>query len=486
MFHVLPENLRTREHRIKHAGIETIIPVWVGYAATFFLEIILTFILYRLMPYFPLGQYPIVYVIAIMFIAYMFGEGPAILAFVMGIFLHDYFFISPLYTLWPSGIDLTSTVAFLLGTSIVGFATLQMRNSGNNIRALLIQVEDELSERVNAEQALIQSEKSYKQLAESSQLERNQMEAVINSMSQGVLILDPQGLIVNMNPSAMKLFRISRLNEKNNKIEYLSRKFGTFLLDGSPALSVEEYLKKVLDNEKIDDLILHIENRITGNSWIGSINTSAVLDKSGNTALIVLIISDITERVANEQKERELEKHKLEFYQKTILAATNGKLVITDGPNIKTIAGKPTDSWLIDSPKSITDIRHYVTNLAKLNNMDENRIGKFIIAVGEVSANVYKHASFGKASIHITPFSMIYLVSDKGSGIDALNLPDVALRDHFSTAGTLGMGYKVMLSFCDKVYLSTSPNGTTVAIEMRYKDQGNIIGNEMCNYEVIH
>jgi anti-sigma regulatory factor (Ser/Thr protein kinase)/PAS domain-containing protein len=312
------------------------------------------------------------------------------------------------------------------------------------------------------------------------------MEAVINSMSQGVLILDPSGSIVNMNPSAMRLFRISRLSNKNNRIEYLSRKFGTFLLDGSPALSVGDYLKKVLDNEKIDDLILHVENRITGNSWIGGINTSAVLDKSGNIALIVLIISDITERVANEQKERELERHKLEFYKRTIQAATNGKLVITDGANIQNIAGKPYYSWQIDSPESITDIRHNVTSLAKINNMDENRIGNFIIAVGEVSANVYKHARVGNASIHITPFSMIYLVCDKGTGIDALNLPDVALRDHFSTAGTLGMGYKVMLSFCDKVYLSTSPNGTTVAIEMRYKDIGNAIGNEICNFEILN
>ena len=58
------------------------------------------------------------------------------------------------------------------------------------------------------------------------------------------------------------------------------------------------------------------------------------------------------------------------------------------------------------------------------------------------------------------------MVSDHGRGMEALTLPEVALVRGYSTAGTLGMGYKAVLSVADKVYLATGPDGTTVAVEM--------------------
>ncbi|MHB1457643.1 MAG: DUF4118 domain-containing protein [Armatimonadota bacterium] len=481
MFDVMSSKSKKREYEIKPIGLEHLLPIWARYALTLCIEAALTLILLYLLPFFPIAKFPILYVITIMLVAYLFGEGPAIMAFVVGAFTYDYFFVAPVRTLWPMGIDMngiTSMTAFLLGTSIVGFATLQMRNSNKKIRSLLLKVENELSERKQAEYALIQSEESYKQLAESAELSRSQMEAVINSMNQGVLILDPHGIIVNMNPSAMNLFRVSKLDDKNNRIDLLTRRYNTYYPDGSTAPSITEFKEKILDGEKVDNLILQIENRITGNSWFASVNTSAVLDKYGKIALIVVIVGDITERITNEQREKEVERQKLEFYRRTILAATNGKLVITDDADINEIAGSPNKTWRIDSAADIGEIRHSMMNLVKSYEMERNRLEKFIIAVGEVTTNTFKHAKSGKASIHLTPHSMIYMVSDTGPGIDALNLPDVALRDRFSTVGTLGMGYKVMLSFCDKVYLSTSPKGTTVAIEMRYQSLDSIFDSE--------
>lgn len=114
-------------------------PRWVGYVVTLVLEAALTAGLLLIAPYFPLGNFPITYVILIMAVAYLFGEGPAILAFFTGLLVFDYFFVPPFHTILPHPNDpmgWTRLAAFLLGTSVVGFATLMMRRSKKRIERL--------------------------------------------------------------------------------------------------------------------------------------------------------------------------------------------------------------------------------------------------------------------------------------------------------------------------------------------------------------
>jgi anti-sigma regulatory factor (Ser/Thr protein kinase) len=59
------------------------------------------------------------------------------------------------------------------------------------------------------------------------------------------------------------------------------------------------------------------------------------------------------------------------------------------------------------------------------------------------------------------------MISDYGPGIREINLPDVALKKGYTTAVSLGMGYKAMISAADQVHLATGPDGTTVIIEMK-------------------
>jgi anti-sigma regulatory factor (Ser/Thr protein kinase) len=77
-------------------------------------------------------------------------------------------------------------------------------------------------------------------------------------------------------------------------------------------------------------------------------------------------------------------------------------------------------------------------------------------------------------SLHKTADKLICVISDSGPGITALSLPDVALTRGYSTAGTLGMGYKLMIHFADRIYVATGDEGTTVAIEKElHKDNAS-------------
>jgi len=118
-------------------------PAWIGYAVTFVVEALLTLVLVLIEPRFPLGQFPIVYVVAIMMAAYLFGEGPAVLALVLGFLSFVYFFVQPRYTFSPpadSPQGWASFVAYLIGAAIVGFATITVRRSKRRIERLLGEV----------------------------------------------------------------------------------------------------------------------------------------------------------------------------------------------------------------------------------------------------------------------------------------------------------------------------------------------------------
>ena len=182
---------------------------------------------------------------------------------------------------------------------------------------------------------------------------------------------------------------------------------------------------------------------------------------------------DITERKIDEQRQQELERHKRDFYRRTIMAATQGKLSITDKSEIATLVGPPLKSWEICKGQDLSVIRNEASQIAEEQGLNEMRLFDFVLAIGEATTNAYKHADGGTGSIHKASDSLFFVVSDQGRGIDALVLPELALVKGYTTADSLGMGYKAMIAIADRVFLATGPDGTTIAFEMRLKPQQN-------------
>lgn len=175
--------------------------------------------------------------------------------------------------------------------------------------------------------------------------------------------------------------------------------------------------------------------------------------------------------------EREYDEKTHEFYRQTITAATGEKLVVSDHDAIERMCDNPTTTWDIRDASNLPDIRSAAQDMAISSGIDEDRAWRFATGVGEAVTNAIKHAGGGRAHLCRRPDKLVFVISDHGPGIPALRLPDVALRRGYSTAGTLGMGYKIMISFMDKVYLATGPKGTSVAIEMQIKPDERPVGD---------
>lgn len=154
---------------------------WIGYLATIAVEFVLTLILLAIHHFSPLGQYPILYVVPIMLAAYVFGEGPAILAFVIGLLAFDYFFVPPLHTPFPTPetpAAWASLIAYMIGASVVGFSASIMRKSRAGVKRALIQAEQEIVERKKAEEGLSKALEELKVRSEALDTANEELQAV--------------------------------------------------------------------------------------------------------------------------------------------------------------------------------------------------------------------------------------------------------------------------------------------------------------------
>lgn len=194
----------------------------------------------------------------------------------------------------------------------------------------------------------------------------------------------------------------------------------------------------------------------------------------GQESILATVI-DITERRNAEEErlrqEMELEHHKHMFYSQTITSITQGKLEVLEPDQIGDEITGPQVTVNIENPQDASLSRHLIRQLAISVGFRGNRLGDFLLAVGEAAANVLKHAGKGVMYAGVKDGKIWVGVFDHGQGMDALILTQAVFRKGFSTKPSLGLGYTLILEYSDHVLLSTSQSGTTVVMEKSIEEQ---------------
>jgi PAS domain S-box-containing protein len=146
---------------------------------------------------------------------------------------------------------------------------------------------------------------------------------------------------------------------------------------------------------------------------------------------------------------------------------TEGHLMLCDSdadlPKPLESAAPPID---VSAP-TLRTLRKQVEQVAAMHGTGREREHDLICAVGEAAMNAVRHAGGGVARVHADPESGVVQVwvTDSGQGISEESLHRAVLEKGFSSAGTFGHGFWMMLHMCDRVYLLTGPTGTTVVLE---------------------
>jgi PAS domain S-box-containing protein len=289
--------------------------------------------------------------------------------------------------------------------------------------------------------------------------ERERLADILEATSDFVITSDLAGHILHLNKAARDIFGIS--SQADPGAMSLSRCYPDWAYELGQEESIPLAMRDGLWSGETT-VLAHDGKHIPVSQVI--ITHKA---PDGEVDYFSMIARDISERKLAEQRREELEADKLDFHRRTILAATEGKLIVTEREYIAQLAGPASMSWEVRAAEDLGSIRSEIRDLMRAEGIEESRMHGFILACGEALTNALNHGGGGTTSFHVSGESLLLLVSDNGPGIEALSLPDVALTSGYSTSGTLGMGYKAMMSFADHVYLATGPTGTTVAVEVR-------------------
>lgn len=483
-------------------------PRWVGFVAAALIQVALTAFLKFLHPYFPLGSYPAPYATALLVTLLVYGEGPTILGFMLSVFFFLYFFVFPRGTITtPENVsDLAMITAYVLVTSSVVVAVGLLRRGREQSEHYAEGLRRAQSEReITIELlGLVNESKSTKDLIQAAISffqQQSGCEAVGIRLSDGdnypyyetkgfsdeftlaendLCARDDGGFLIRDSESRpiLECMCGSVINGNINPTKPFFTEQGSFwtnslteLLPIPTGADRKEHIRNRCGAEGYESVALiplHVgDNRVGLLQLNDKQRDRFSADLIGIWERLAHYLAVALARLRAEEELRGLDAHKRQFYRQTILAATEGKLLISERVEIVEMAGTALDEWHIDSLDDVARIRTATTKLAREAGMDEERIYDFIGCVVESTANAAKHANGGIASLHKRDHNLLFVVSDSGHGIGALSLPDVALTRGYTTAGTLGMGYKVMIRFADKVYLATGPDGTIVASEMK-------------------
>jgi PAS domain S-box-containing protein len=198
------------------------------------------------------------------------------------------------------------------------------------------------------------------------------------------------------------------------------------------------------------------------------VSHNPVRAEDGAVIGVAVVAQDVTERKRAEDALRAKDQAIHRAYVDVIWAVTGGRLILMTEMELARALGRPVgDKRAFSRPAEIAGIRHGVALDVRRGIPGVGDPSAFMAAVSEALTNSLRHAGSGTCLVHKSRGCAQIVVADQGPGIDFSALPKATLLSGYSTRRTLGMGFTIMLGLCDRVLLTTSPGGTTIALEVR-------------------
>jgi len=155
----------------------------------------------------------------------------------------------------------------------------------------------------------------------------------------------------------------------------------------------------------------------------------------------------------------------LRFLREVLQVVTEGRLRLCENASHLPVPGIPLAPAMMLDGASLAELRRQIADHAAESGFATERRADLIAAVGEAAMNAVVHGGGGSAQVRRANNTLQIWIEDRGPGIPFEFLHRATLERGFSTVGSLGQGFPLMLQTCDRLFLRTDETGTTVVLE---------------------
>jgi PAS domain S-box-containing protein len=275
-----------------------------------------------------------------------------------------------------------------------------------------------------------------------------------------IFLLDVDGNIVSWNPGAERIkgYSASDIIGKHFSIFYTPED----IVRNHPM----EELKIAIREGRYEEEGWRV--RKDGTKFLANVVIAPMYDDSGVHRGFSKVTRDITERKMMEdyRMQRLRDQMSRAILRDILFSVTEGRLrfceTTEDLPERFPFAG-PTDRF---SREHLADIRERVRAAAAAISFPDDRTNDLLTAVGEATMNAVVHAQSAQYQVAASDSGTIQVwIHDQGAGIEIGKLHRATLERGYTTKGTLGHGFWLMIHTCDRLWLFTTSEGTTVVLE---------------------
>ena len=168
----------------------------------------------------------------------------------------------------------------------------------------------------------------------------------------------------------------------------------------------------------------------------------------------------------------------VEELRKSMLAdvlklATRGKLrIVTDSDELPEELGNKSEPVQLDIGENVRSLRRAVRLASAGAGLDDELSDSLEMAAGEAANNSLVHASGGIGLVSWDDTGSVQVrIHDQGKGIPYDDLPRATLERGYTTAGTLGQGFWIILQSVKHCWILTNDDGTLVVLEQDNEDR---------------
>lgn len=221
-------------------------------------------------------------------------------------------------------------------------------------------------------------------------------------------------------------------------------------------IQAERECQVVLKNYKKDGALF----------W-NQLTVSPVRDASGAVTHFIGIQTDITAQRHAEEETRLGALRQQALLRDMFASVTEGRLRLCASADDLPSPLTPLDGTIaLSAQGGIRELRQQTLRACLAAGIPDDQRYDLETAVGEAAMNAVVHATTGLGRVFWGEKGAVQVwVEDGGKGIAVENLPHATLQRGYSSAGTMGHGFKMILQTTNRVFLLTGAGGTTVVLE---------------------